>query len=185
MLELGPAGKFSVSGRVHRHSAERRQVNGCGCNVVNRKVCQHDFESKAKATRLAKAQRVVFLYFMSTVIANDEIADIQLRPHVMIRRQVQEWFSWMDHILDVHRNNFIFREPAPAQLEEHKRILKESIRACLIFNAVIADPDFNEPELTARLHVRIRQLQDAYDTFHDATLSDEQAGKILKEVFPE
>ena len=61
----------------------------------------------------------------------------------------------------------------------------EGIRTCLVFNAVIADPDFNEPGLAARLQIRIRQLRDAYDTFHDAMLSDEQAGKILKEVFPE
>jgi hypothetical protein len=39
--------------------------------------------------------------------------------------------------------------------------------------------------LAARLQIRLRQLRDAYETFHDTTLSDEQAGKILKEVFPE
>jgi hypothetical protein len=128
---------------------------------------------------------MVFLHLMSTVVASEGISEIQMRPRTMIRRQVQEWFDWMDHILDVHRSNFVFREPTPIQLEEHKIILKESIRTCLFFNAIIADPDFNEPELAARLHVRIRQLQDAYDTFHDATLLDEQAGKILKEVFPE
>jgi len=80
---------------------------------------------------------------------------------------------------------FHLREPTAPELAEHKTALKESIRTCLFLNALIADPDFNEPDLTARLQVRIRQLQDAYDTFHDATLTDEQAGKILKEVFPE
>ena len=128
---------------------------------------------------------MVFLYAMDTAIAGERITDIQTQPRVMIRRQTQEWFEWMDHILDVHRNNFVFRQPLPQQLEAHKQILKDSIRTCLFFNALIADPDFNEPDLTARLQVRIRQLQDAYDTFHDATLSDEQAVKILKQVFPE
>ncbi len=122
---------------------------------------------------------------MEAAIASNRIRDIQAQGHEMFRRQMQEWFGWMDHFLDVHRNNFVFRQPAPIQLEEHKRLLKESIRTCLFFNALIADPDFNEPDLTARLQVRIRQLQDAYDTFHDATLSDEQAEKILEQVFPE
>jgi hypothetical protein len=135
--------------------------------------------------KLDKDAGMVFLYAMNTAIASDIIPDIQTQPRAMIRRQVLELFDWIDHILDVHRSTFVFREPAPAQLEQHKRALQLSIRTCLFFNALIADPDFNEPDLTARLQVRIRQLQDAYDTFHDATLSDEQAGKILKEVFPE
>jgi hypothetical protein len=128
---------------------------------------------------------MVFLYAMNTAIAGERIPDLQTQPRAMIRRQVQEWFEWMDHILDVHRSHFVFRAPAPTQLQAHKQILMEGIRTCLFFNALIADPDFNEQELAARLQVRIRQLQDAYDTFHDAGLSDEQAGKILKQVFPE
>jgi hypothetical protein len=122
---------------------------------------------------------------MNTAIAGESIPDIQTQPRAMIRRQLQEWFVWMDRILDIHRSNFIFREPTSAELEEHKTALKAAIRASYLINALNADPDFNEPELTARLQVRIRQLQDAYDTFHDATFSDEQAGKILKQVFPE
>jgi hypothetical protein len=39
--------------------------------------------------------------------------------------------------------------------------------------------------LAARLQVRIRQLQDAYETFHDPTLSNEQADGVLKKVFAE
>lgn len=128
---------------------------------------------------------MVFLYAMNTAIADERIPDIQAQAHDITRRQLQEWFVWMDRILDIHRSNFIFREPTAPELAEHKTALKESIRTCLFLNALIADPDFNEPDLTARLQVRIRQLQDAYDTFHDATLTDEQAGKILKEVFPE
>jgi hypothetical protein len=91
----------------------------------------------------------------------------------------------MDGMLEVHRSNFVFREPTPAQLEEHKTGLKLAIRYCLLINTLISDPDFNEPDLMSRLQVRIRQLQDAYDTFHDATLSEEQAEEVLKRVFPE
>lgn len=128
---------------------------------------------------------MVFLYAMNTAIADERIPDIQTEPRAMIRRQVQELFDWVDHFLDVHRSRFVFREPTAGELEQHKRAFQLGIRTCLVFNALIAAPDFNEPDLTARLQIRIRQLQDAYDTFHDASLSDEQTGKILKEVFPE
>ena len=135
--------------------------------------------------KLDKAVRMVFLDAMSTAIASDEIPDIQTQAHDITRRQLQEWFVWMDRILDLHRSNFIFREPTAAALAQHKTGLKAAIRTCHLINALIAAPDFNEPDLTARLQVRIRQLQDAYDTYHDATLSDAQAGEFLKQVFPE
>ncbi len=96
---------------------------------------------------------MVFLYAMNTAIADERITDIQTEPRAMIRRQLQEWFVWMDCILDIHRSNFIFREPASAELEEHKTALKAAIRASHLINALNADPDFNEPELTARLQI--------------------------------
>jgi len=118
-------------------------------------------------------------------IADDQLSRIQAQGHEIPKLQIQQWFHWMDQLLSVHRTQFVLREPTPAQLENHKIALKEAIRYCLAINTLIADPDFNEPELVARLQVRIRQLQDAYDTFHDTTLSSEQAEEVLKRVFPE
>ena len=135
--------------------------------------------------KLDKELRLVSVYGMSGVIANDRIPDIESQARDITRRQLQEWFDWIDRILDIHRSNFVFRTPTPEELGEHKKALKAAIRACLVMNALIADPDFNAPDLTARLQVRIRLLQDAYDTFHDTTLGDAQAHKILKQVFPE
>jgi hypothetical protein len=122
---------------------------------------------------------------MNVAVTHDRMPDIQSEAHDITKRQLREWFNWMDRILDIHRSNFVFRQPTANELEEHKAALKLSIRTCLMFNAVIADPDFNDPDLVARLQVRIQQLQDAYDTFHDATLSYEQSEKILRQVFPE
>lgn len=122
---------------------------------------------------------------MNVAIAHDRMPDIQSEAHDITQRQLREWFNWIDRILDIHRSNFIFRQPTENELNEHKAVLKLSIRTCLMINALIADPDFHEPDLVARLQVRIQQLQDAYDTFHDATLSDEESEKILKQVFPE
>ena len=112
-------------------------------------------------------------------------ADIQIEAHEISRRQIQQWFDWMDGILNIHRANFVFREAAPEQLSEHKAALKLAIRTCLWINTLIADPDFNEPELVSRLQTRTRQLQDAYDTLFDSTLSASEAEKIVKQVFPE
>ena len=122
---------------------------------------------------------------MNAVVPDSRVPDIQAQVLDLTKRQIEQWFEWMDGMLDVHRSNFVFREPTPAQIEEHKTGLKLAIRYCLFINTLIADPDFNEPDLVSRLQVRTRQLQDAYDTFHDPTLSDAQAEEVLKQVFPE
>lgn len=79
----------------------------------------------------------------------------------------------------------MFREATPAELDEHKTGLKLAIRMCHLIDAMIADPEFNEPDLVARRHVRIRQLEDACNTFHSSKLSDDEAERILRDVFPE
>ena len=135
--------------------------------------------------KLDKSVKMVLFYDMNAAIAIDGIPAVQTQAHDITRRQLLEWFDWMDRILDIHRSNFVFRQPNPSELEDHKTAFKAAIRTSHLINALVADPDFHEPDLTARLQVRIRQLQDAYDTFHDATLSDEQAGMVLKQIFPE
>ena len=122
---------------------------------------------------------------MNSEVATATMPDIATQARDTIKRQVQEWFDICDRILDMHRCNFVFREPSPAQLTEHKTVLKVIIRTCLLVNAWVLDPEFNEPDLASRLQIRIQQLEDAYNTFHDAALSDKKAEEVLKEVFPE
>jgi hypothetical protein len=122
---------------------------------------------------------------MNAAVADGPVHDIQAEAYDLTKQQIEQWFGWMDRMLEIHRNNFVFREPNPAQLAEHKTGLKLAIRYCLVINTLISDPDFNDPDLASRLQVRIRQLQDAYDTFHDPVLSGKEAEEVLKRVFPE
>ena len=122
---------------------------------------------------------------MFTTTAESSVPAPQTQAHEIIKNQMEQWFAWMDGILGTHRSNFVFREVTPAELEQHKKVLELAIRTCHWINLKVADPGFNEPDLTRRLQVRIRQLQDAYDTFHDSELSDEKADRILRQVFPE
>jgi hypothetical protein len=113
------------------------------------------------------------------------IPEIQAQARESIKRQMEEWFGWMDGILDVHRSNFVFRDPMPEQLAEHKTGLEFAIEYGRLIHTLLDDPGFHEPDLVSRLKVRMRQLQDAYETFHDATLSEAQAEDVLKQVFLE
>src|SRR3989442_5704296 len=100
---------------------------------------------------LDKGVRKVAVNSMNTVTTNRRIPDIQSQANELTKRQMQEWFDWMDGILDVHRSTFVFREATPTELEEHEAVLKRSIRFCHLINALIADPEFNEPDLVSRL----------------------------------
>jgi hypothetical protein len=112
------------------------------------------------------------------------IPEIQAQARNSIARQLEEWFAWIDGILDIHRRSYVFREPTPAQLSEHKVGLELAIEYCRLISILIDVPEFTDPDLAARLEIRLRQLRDAYGTFHDDTLSDAQAEEVLKQVFP-
>ena len=122
---------------------------------------------------------------MNAAIDSGRTLDIRTQVRETITRQVKEWFDLCDRILDIHRSNFVFREPTPRDLEEHKTALKLGLRTCRVIATQVLDPDYGDPDLASRLKVRIQQLEDAYNTFHDSTLSDEKAERILREVFPE
>jgi hypothetical protein len=122
---------------------------------------------------------------MNAVTARGRHPDIRTEAREMIKRQMQEWFDLCDRILDIHRSNFVFREPTTRELEEHKIGLKDCIQFSRAIAAQVVDPSFADPDLVSRLHVRIQQLEDAYNTFHNPKLSDEEAERISRQVFPE
>lgn len=122
---------------------------------------------------------------MNAVIASGRKPDLETPAREMFRRQTEEWFDWMDWILDVHRSNFVFREPSPTELEEHKTGLTLCLQTCRSIAAQLAQPEFGNPDLTAALKVRKRQLEDAFNTFHDSKLSDVEAERIKQQIFPE
>jgi len=121
---------------------------------------------------------------MNAAIAHEQIPDLGTEIRETTRRIVMDWLNTCDRILDLHRSNFVFRLATPKELEQHEVALSSTIRTCNWMHAVIADPQAHEPGLASRLRIRIQQLQDAYYTFHDPTLSDDEAERILSHVFP-
>jgi hypothetical protein len=157
-------------------------------NGMNAAICEiKDPDIQAQALALSKGQlEQWFMLQKGTNGSKDHArgADIQSRIHETTVRQAEQWFEWMDGMLEVHRSMFVFREPSQAHLEEHKAGIKLAIEYSLFIKDLIADPEFNEPDLVSRLQVRIQQLQDAYDTFHDPQFSNAEAEELLKQVFP-
>jgi len=145
----------------------------------------HSFKSLPESRGDDSPARVAAEICEQPVIRERRNIDFQAQVHDLTKRQTEQWFDWMDRILEIHRSNFVFREPTSAQLEEHKTALRLAIDYCNSINALIDDPGFNEPDLVSRLQVRVRQLQAAYDTFHDTTFSAAQAEDLLNRVFPE
>lgn len=122
---------------------------------------------------------------MNATVADESIPDIGMQAKELTKRQMEQWFDWMDRILEVHRNNFVLRDATPPEIEEHKNVLKLAIRTCLWINALIADPDFSQPDLLSRLRIRIQKLEYAYSLVDDSSLSEDQAEELLRRIFPE
>jgi hypothetical protein len=158
-------------------------------NGMNAAICDINVPAiQAQALALSKGQLEQWFLLQKGINGSKDHArgaDIQSRIHEMTVRQAEQWFEWMDGLLEVHRSMFVFRQATAAQLEEHKMGVKLAIEYSRCIKDLIADPEFNEPDLVSRLQVRIQQLQDAYDTFHDPQFSDAEAEELLKQVFPE
>lgn len=122
---------------------------------------------------------------METAIGKNKTVDFSMQNREMMKQWALLAMEQADEALDIHRRYHLFRQSSSAKLALHKISLKLVIKECALFHAMFADPDFYDSGLTTRLHVRISQLRDAYDTLYDATLSDDDAQKVLKQVFPE
>lgn len=101
-----------------------------------------------------------------------EVHEGAKRIRKKIRDSFEEWFRVCDHILDVYRARFLMREPTAGELEEHRVAVGECIATCEGMAAQLDGGSDEERELLSRLEVRIRQLKDAYDTFHDPAFSE-------------
>src|SRR5688572_30771840 len=115
---------------------------------------------------------------LGTSTAADLRAEVQegtKRVRVRIRETLEDWFHVCDHILDIHRTRFLVREPSADELEEHRVAVGECIETCRLMAAQLTDRSADERDFLSRLNIRTRQLQDAYDTFHDRTFSDRDA----------
>jgi hypothetical protein len=98
--------------------------------------------------------------------------------------QVERWLNFCDDVLDWHRERMLLGDPDSATMEEHGRTLKWVIRFTRMMHAEAADLDFPPRALAQRVAIRLRQLEDAWGTFHDSTLSPAEADRILAQVFP-
>lgn len=98
--------------------------------------------------------------------------------------QIEHWLDFCDNVLDWNRDQMLCGDPDQAMLEEHRQTLKWIIRFTRMMHAEVSDLDFPSREMARRLAVRLRQLEDAWGTFHDPSVSPAEANSILADVFP-
>lgn len=112
-------------------------------------------------------------------------AEIQKKARETTNHLMEDWFKICDRILDIHRSNFLFREPTAHDLEEHKIAVGECVETCRTMAGQLEDdPSPEIRDLASRLEIRIRLLTDAYTLFHDPKFSGEEAERLLNEIFP-
>ena len=101
------------------------------------------------------------------------------------QQYIERWLSFCDGVLDLNRDQMLHGNPDQAIAEEHRRTLKWIIRFTRLMPAEVSDLDFPSRQLAQRLAVRLHQLEDAWGTFHDHSLSAAEADRILAEAFPD
>ena len=119
----------------------------------------------------------------STVTSGGEVVSPRTIQEAA-QRHIERWLSFCDDVLDWNRDHMLRGNPDPAIIEEHRRTLKWIIRFTRMMHAEVSDLDFPSRQFAERLAIRLHQLEDAWGTFHDHSLSPAEADRILADVFP-
>jgi len=75
------------------------------------------------------------------------------------------------------------RQPSRSELAENRRRMKLFLRMTRLLHTEVADPDFPDRSLADELAIRLRQMEDLWETIHNP-MPDDEADKILSEAFP-
>jgi hypothetical protein len=86
------------------------------------------------------------------------------------------WMKRVDVLLELHRTQFLPRQPAEAELRLHKAALEIALQSGELLNGGVEN---------AEISLRLGLLTDAYTLFHDDSFSAQNAERTLTEVFPE
>ncbi len=114
------------------------------------------------------------------------------RPHSVIplariqnwaRQHTSQWCALCDEFKEVTRTSMLASQPSDAELEQHRQAMKIFLRMTRLLHAEVADPDFPDRSLALELAIRLRQMEDLWEMIHHP-MADEQADKLLREVFP-
>lgn len=100
------------------------------------------------------------------------------------RRHTQEWCEMCDEFKEVTRQTMLARQPSGSELEQHRRGLKMFLRMTRLLHAEVADPDFPDRSLASELAIRLRQMEELWETIHNP-MPDDEADKLLRMAFPE
>ena len=76
------------------------------------------------------------------------------------------------------------RQPSDSELDQHRGRMKMFLRMTRLLHAEVADPEFPDRSLAAALAIRLRQMEDLWETIHQP-MPDDEADKLLRAVFPE
>jgi hypothetical protein len=99
-------------------------------------------------------------------------------------RSVRQWCEICDEFKETTRKTMLDRQPSASELEQHRAGMKMLLRITRMMHAEVADPDFPDRSLANEVAIRLRQMEDLWEIIH-APMPDQEADKLLREVFPE
>ena len=125
----------------------------------------------------------------SPVLAFDPGLDSESSFHTLVDRfkfadAAREWSRCRQALTGWEDEHLLVDNPAPEQLERHRKVIERLMFFGQFFALVSTHPDFEDTETAEMIEANQHILRDKLRMFH-SVMSHEEADRILKEVFPE
>lgn len=110
--------------------------------------------------------------FERGIVANLEMG---IREWSDCRRQIAEW-----------EDSRLLADPTnPSLLSDHKAILQRMIFFGQAYSLATSDPDFPDTRLNDEVQACLWALRENFRAWHSNPITEQDASKVLAEVFPE
>ena len=97
----------------------------------------------------------------------------------------QDWANAATNLWQFRKQRMILREPAPEDIEKHRRSLELMISFGSLLIKVTDSPEFPDREISAMVSTTLQMLKDEMTMCHGEQLAEAEAEAVLQKCFPE
>ena len=117
-----------------------------------------------------------------TASAPDEMLPMQRQALEFVFDSARRTISECDKFLDAQRALFL-KKPTTREIVEHRLALAIIMRMARAWQNCVFDPDFPDHAIARQLEIRLRQLEESWNLFHNP-MPQAEADAILESAFP-
>ena len=108
-----------------------------------------------------------------------------LVDRLQFAQAAEDWSRCVSNLGAWECEHLLLDHPSPERVAQHKKVVERLMLFGQLCAFIASYPEFEDIETAEMIHATQLVLKDKLRMWHGPRMSDEQADRILKEVFPE